>query len=130
MKQGRPPGSGKVFEHEGLSALGIRTIAEWASALGIRAPTFAKRLRAFEAGKMSLADLITPGLLPTKPPEPNREPRLGKAEFRTALLASEGNIAAAAAALGVSRQTGDALVKRYCLRATVEKLRAAAGEGG
>lgn len=100
-----------MFKHKGAT----RTVAEWAMFLGIKPGTFAKRLRAFEAGLIKRAVLMTAGHLPTTPPA-NRESRVSKAQLRAALRANGGNITAASAALGVSRQTGSTLVKRYRLR--------------
>lgn len=88
--------------------------SEWAAELGIAVPAFARRVRRYEAGLMTLAEVMTPGDLPVKVPEPVREPDgVVKARLKAALEKHAGNGAAVAEEWGVARQWVNELVHRH-----------------
>lgn len=116
----------KPFTFEGRT----QTRAEWAAEIGVEVPTFAHRVRRFEAGEMSLAEVMTPGTLPRKArgPSPKQRKRL-----MAALRRFDGNGEAVAERWGVSRQYVHKLVHACGLvefTAALRKARAPTGGSG
>lgn len=110
------------------------TRAQWAETLGIAVPAFARRVRRYEAGLMSLAEVMTPGALPGKVPEPYRAPEdVLKRRLVAALKRHQGNGATVAEKWGESRQWVNTLVHRYGLvefARALRKERASTASGG
>ena len=123
-ERGRPPGGHKTI------TIGAVTwsLSDLAKHLGINLPTLAKRVRAYEDGTMALAAVLAKGRAPHEPRKATSS--VSREALQKALQGSKGEIAGAAAALGLSRQWANVLVDRYDLRAEVEKLRAGATWNG
>ena len=107
------------------------TRAQWAETLGIEVPAFARRVRRYEAGLMSLAEVMTPGALPAKVPRRERDPE-EKSRLVDALRRYNGNGVAIADEWGVKRQWVNTLVHRHRLvkfARALRKERALTGSG-
>ncbi len=98
------------------------TRAQWAEELGIAVPAFARRVRRYEAGLMSLAEVMTPGNLPPKIPRRERDPE-EKSRLVAALEKHNGSEIAIANEWGVARQWVNTLVHKHHLVKFARALR-------
>jgi transcriptional regulator with GAF, ATPase, and Fis domain len=97
-------------------------LPELAELLRVERATLARRVREYEAGRMSLEQVVSCEKLPSKPPP--RKPWAADADRLRALLAkSKGHYAPIARALGVTTSRVQQMVKRYGLEAHALSLR-------
>lgn len=99
-------------------------LPEMARTLGLERPTLARRVREYEAGRLTLEQVLSRERLPSKLPP--RKPRVADADRLRALLAeSKGHYPAVAKALSVTASRVQQMVKRYGLEAYARELRVA-----
>ena len=116
----------KPFVYEGRT----QTRRQWAAEIDVELPTFAHRVRRYEAGEMTLAEVMTPGTLPRKIRGPSQKQRK---RLKVALEQHAGNGEAVAEAWKVSRQYVHKLVHACGLAefaAGLRKARAPTGGDG
>ena len=95
-------------------------LPELAELLRVERATLARRVREYEAGRMTLDQVVTPGAIRAAPTKPRQ---ISDAQLRLLLQAALGEFPPIAEALGVSRARIHQMVKRSGMTEYAKALR-------